>query len=255
MRGLLYALVSVATLLLMCDRRDLGTAIGERPPSPGLDLDWEEAPSRIDVARRRARILRAESRISMTRIPAASAFPSRCSCVRRSSARADARIDCGLPLRERLPVLRRSGRRTGERTKEAALAILEPARLHACGTRCLAMTSIPRTASPSFGPDADTTCETLPTGGSAREPGDRLAQRLAPRPAAIATANIWWRGNGMPPGDVHARPRVLRLLLPAGKRVPPRDANARSEASTRLSGFSSTPKPPASPEAPAPTPF
>ena len=35
MRGLLYALGSMATLLLMCDRRDLGTAVGERPPSPG----------------------------------------------------------------------------------------------------------------------------------------------------------------------------------------------------------------------------
>jgi DEAD/DEAH box helicase domain-containing protein len=32
MYGLLHALESVATLLLMCDRRDLGTAIGERPP-------------------------------------------------------------------------------------------------------------------------------------------------------------------------------------------------------------------------------
>jgi DEAD/DEAH box helicase domain-containing protein len=34
MFGLLHALESVASLLLMCDRRDLGTAIGERPPSP-----------------------------------------------------------------------------------------------------------------------------------------------------------------------------------------------------------------------------
>src|SRR6201997_4110127 len=34
MFGLLHALESVATLLLMCDRRDLGTAVGERPPSP-----------------------------------------------------------------------------------------------------------------------------------------------------------------------------------------------------------------------------
>ena len=33
MFGLLNALESVATLLLMCDGRDLGTAIGERPPS------------------------------------------------------------------------------------------------------------------------------------------------------------------------------------------------------------------------------
>jgi DEAD/DEAH box helicase domain-containing protein len=34
--GLLHALESMATLLLMCDRRDLGTAVGERPPSPGI---------------------------------------------------------------------------------------------------------------------------------------------------------------------------------------------------------------------------
>jgi DEAD/DEAH box helicase domain-containing protein len=33
MFGLLHALESVATLLLMCDARDLGTAIGERPPA------------------------------------------------------------------------------------------------------------------------------------------------------------------------------------------------------------------------------
>jgi DEAD/DEAH box helicase domain-containing protein len=35
MFGLLHALASVATLLLMCDGRDLCTAIGERPPAPG----------------------------------------------------------------------------------------------------------------------------------------------------------------------------------------------------------------------------
>ena len=33
MFGLLHALESIATLLLMCDKRDLGTAIGERPAS------------------------------------------------------------------------------------------------------------------------------------------------------------------------------------------------------------------------------
>jgi len=37
MFGLLHALASVATLLLMCDGRDLGTAIGERPPAPDSD--------------------------------------------------------------------------------------------------------------------------------------------------------------------------------------------------------------------------
>jgi DEAD/DEAH box helicase domain-containing protein len=39
MIGLLHALKSVATLLLMCDGRDLGTAIGERPPAPGSNHD------------------------------------------------------------------------------------------------------------------------------------------------------------------------------------------------------------------------
>jgi DEAD/DEAH box helicase domain-containing protein len=41
MIGLLHALESMATLLLMCDRRDVGTAIGERPPSPGIEAEWE----------------------------------------------------------------------------------------------------------------------------------------------------------------------------------------------------------------------
>jgi DEAD/DEAH box helicase domain-containing protein len=43
MFGLLHALESIATLLLMCDRRDLGTAIGERPP--GTD---SESASDVD---------------------------------------------------------------------------------------------------------------------------------------------------------------------------------------------------------------
>jgi DEAD/DEAH box helicase domain-containing protein len=40
--GLLYALGSMATLLMMCDRRDLGTAVGERPPSTASEIDWED---------------------------------------------------------------------------------------------------------------------------------------------------------------------------------------------------------------------
>ena len=39
MFGLLHALETVATLLLMCDCRDLGIAIGERPPAPGDEAD------------------------------------------------------------------------------------------------------------------------------------------------------------------------------------------------------------------------
>jgi len=50
MFGLLYALESVATLLLMCDRRDLGTAIGERPPSPQSEGDEKATGSRFQVS-------------------------------------------------------------------------------------------------------------------------------------------------------------------------------------------------------------
>jgi DEAD/DEAH box helicase domain-containing protein len=49
MFGLLHAMESVATLLLMCDGRDLGTAIGERPPSPDSNSD-EFAPLRMEDA-------------------------------------------------------------------------------------------------------------------------------------------------------------------------------------------------------------
>jgi len=49
MFGLLYALASVATLLLMCDGRDLGTAIGERPPAPGVG-SGEFSPVRLEEA-------------------------------------------------------------------------------------------------------------------------------------------------------------------------------------------------------------
>jgi DEAD/DEAH box helicase domain-containing protein len=47
MFGLLHALESVATLLLMCDRRDLGTAIGERPP---VGQTFPSVPSSLDLS-------------------------------------------------------------------------------------------------------------------------------------------------------------------------------------------------------------
>jgi DEAD/DEAH box helicase domain-containing protein len=49
MFGLLHAMESVATLLLMCDNRDLGTAIGERPPSSS-----RESASSLAVAQHAA---------------------------------------------------------------------------------------------------------------------------------------------------------------------------------------------------------
>jgi DEAD/DEAH box helicase domain-containing protein len=48
MFGLLYALESMASLLLMCDRRDLGAAIGERPPAPGAAPAGEPLPDIVE---------------------------------------------------------------------------------------------------------------------------------------------------------------------------------------------------------------
>jgi DEAD/DEAH box helicase domain-containing protein len=53
MLGLLHALASIATLLLMCDGRDLGTAIGERPPgseSGDAALDVRESAGEPGIA-------------------------------------------------------------------------------------------------------------------------------------------------------------------------------------------------------------
>ena len=47
--GLVYALASMATLLLMCDRRDLGAAVGERPPSAGADIEWQDFATATDA--------------------------------------------------------------------------------------------------------------------------------------------------------------------------------------------------------------
>ena len=49
MFGLLHAMKSVATLLLMCDGHDLGSAIGERPPAPG-EASQEFLPVRFEDA-------------------------------------------------------------------------------------------------------------------------------------------------------------------------------------------------------------
>ena len=49
MFGLLHAMESVATLLLMCDGRDLGVAIGEKPPAPGGEGEEFSPMSQEDV--------------------------------------------------------------------------------------------------------------------------------------------------------------------------------------------------------------
>jgi len=47
--GLIYALASMATLLLMCDRRDIGTAVGERPTHGGTAVELQALASAPDT--------------------------------------------------------------------------------------------------------------------------------------------------------------------------------------------------------------
>jgi len=52
--GLLHALGTIATLLMMCDRRDLGTAVGERQPSAASEIrgeDFATASSNVSEAK------------------------------------------------------------------------------------------------------------------------------------------------------------------------------------------------------------
>ena len=124
MFGLLHALESIATLLLMCDARDLGTAIGERPPSPGSETRVgrsRQPPKRRILAEKR--ILRAQS-LSLRRLSRRHRIFRAALSRARIIARTHARTDRRMPLRQRMPVLRRPCGEKGERAKEAALAIL-----------------------------------------------------------------------------------------------------------------------------------
>ena len=78
MFGLLHALASVATLLLMCDRRDLGTAIGEKPPYPNERRQHDGIGAVARIAwRRTPKNFLSRICICTTRIPEESDFPSR----------------------------------------------------------------------------------------------------------------------------------------------------------------------------------
>ena len=68
MFGMLYALESVATLLLMCDSRDLGAAIGERPPAPDSNSSEVEAQHPDKVGTSAAPILGATEHFTPTRM-------------------------------------------------------------------------------------------------------------------------------------------------------------------------------------------
>ena len=111
MFGLLHALESIATLLLMCDARDLGTAIGERPPSPGSEIEWEEAPSPEAIAALAEKEFFEPNLYLYDAYPGGIGFSEPLYRAHDYPAGKNARADRRVPLRKRLPVVRRPRRR------------------------------------------------------------------------------------------------------------------------------------------------
>jgi len=124
MFGLLYALESVATLLMMCDRRDVGTAIGERPPSPGMDIGWEEAPEAGDLTAERKEFFEPNLYL-YDAYPGGIGFSEPLYGVHDLLVRKTRELIAGCPCEKGCPSCVGPAGEKGERAKEATLAILD----------------------------------------------------------------------------------------------------------------------------------
>jgi len=123
MYGLLYAMESVATLLLMCDRRDLASAIGERPPSPGIPTEWEEPPEAAGAAELKEFF---EPNLYLyDAYPGGIGFSEPLFRAHEVLMRQTRELIAACPCERGCPSCVGPSGEKGERTKEAALAILE----------------------------------------------------------------------------------------------------------------------------------
>jgi DEAD/DEAH box helicase domain-containing protein len=123
--GLLYALESMATLLLMCDRRDLGTAVGERPASPGVDTgDWQEYSTASDDPARMKEFFEPNLYL-YDAYPGGIGFSEPLYRVHDLLLRRTRELIAGCPCESGCPSCVGPAGEKSERTKEAALAILD----------------------------------------------------------------------------------------------------------------------------------
>ena len=122
--GLLYAMASMATLLLMCDGRDLGTAVGERPPSPGVGADWQEfSPATSDPVEMKEFF---EPNLYLyDAYPGGIGFSEPLFKVHEILLRKTREMILGCPCKKGCPSCVGPAGEKCEKTKEAALAILE----------------------------------------------------------------------------------------------------------------------------------
>src|SRR6201996_5595384 len=122
--GLLYAMASMATLLLMCDGRDLGTAVGERPPSPGVGADWQEfSAATTDIAQMKE--LFEPNLYLYDAYPGGIGFSDPLYRVQELLLAKTREMIQGCPCEKGCPSCVGPAGEKCEKTKEAALAILE----------------------------------------------------------------------------------------------------------------------------------
>jgi DEAD/DEAH box helicase domain-containing protein len=122
--GLLYAMASMASLLLMCDGRDLGTAVGERPASPGIGMEWQEFSAALWNAAEMKEFFEPNLYL-YDAYPGGIGFSEPLFRVHDILLRRTRELIVGCPCEKGCPSCVGPAGEKCEKTKEAALAILE----------------------------------------------------------------------------------------------------------------------------------
>jgi DEAD/DEAH box helicase domain-containing protein len=122
--GLLYAMASMATLLLMCDGRDLGTAVGERPASPGVETEWQEYSTAVNDPAQMKELFQPNLYL-YDAYPGGIGFSEPLFRVHDILLRRTRELIGGCPCEQGCPSCVGPSGEKCEKTKEVALAILE----------------------------------------------------------------------------------------------------------------------------------
>jgi DEAD/DEAH box helicase domain-containing protein len=122
--GLLYAMASMATLLLMCDGRDLGTAVGERPASPGVETEWQEFSAALHNPAEMKEFFEPNLYL-YDAYPGGIGFSEPLFCAHDILLRRTRELILGCPCESGCPSCVGPAGEKCEKTKEAALAILQ----------------------------------------------------------------------------------------------------------------------------------
>jgi DEAD/DEAH box helicase domain-containing protein len=122
--GLLYAMASMACLLLMCDGRDLGTAVGERPAGPGVETEWQESSATLGNPTEMKEFFEPNLYL-YDAYPGGIGFSEPLFRVHDILLRRTRELILGCPCEQGCPSCVGPGGEKCEKTKEAALAILQ----------------------------------------------------------------------------------------------------------------------------------